>query len=146
MARTSVMSAGLRVFRAEIAASSAGMASAKSFSHSSLMAWAAAAASLATASSAATTCAQVLQVSMINFYRHFTCQSMGFVTNHLISCRHLCTGVQQVSMINYYRCFTCQSNSTNGPRPQASPKVKSTVRRNVRAVISLTNHSKSHQL
>ena len=52
---TSVMSLGLRVFRAWMAASSAGIASAKSPSHSSLMAWAAAAASLAMASSAATT-------------------------------------------------------------------------------------------
>ena len=50
------ISLGLSVFRAEIAASIAGIASAKSPSHSSLMALAASAALLATASSADTTC------------------------------------------------------------------------------------------
>ena len=44
-----------------MAASRAGMASARSLSHSSLMAWAAAAASLATASSAATTCMEEIR-------------------------------------------------------------------------------------
>ena len=52
---TILMSLGLSVFRACMAASSAGMASAKSLSHSSFIPLATAAASLATASSAATT-------------------------------------------------------------------------------------------
>ena len=52
---TMVMSCGLRVLSAARAASSAGMASLRSPSHSSLMACDAAADSLATASSAATT-------------------------------------------------------------------------------------------
>ena len=50
---TRVMSAGFKVSKALMAASSAGVASAKSLSHSSLMACAAAAASLAKLSSAA---------------------------------------------------------------------------------------------
>lgn len=54
MALTNVMSAGLRVFKAAMAASRAGTASARSPSQSSLMAWAVAAASLDNASSAAT--------------------------------------------------------------------------------------------
>lgn len=48
------MSDGLRVLRADMAASSAGMASARSLSHSSLIACAAAAALFAIASSTAT--------------------------------------------------------------------------------------------
>ena len=55
MALTREMSLEVRVLRAARAASSAGRASARSPSHSSLMAWDFAAASLATASSAATT-------------------------------------------------------------------------------------------
>lgn len=51
---TTVISAGLRVFKAETADSRAGMASAKSVSQSSLIAWDAAAASFARASSAPT--------------------------------------------------------------------------------------------
>lgn len=56
MVLTILMSLGLRVFSACMAASRAGIASARSLSHSSLMPLATAAASLATASSAATTC------------------------------------------------------------------------------------------
>jgi len=51
---TKVISAGFKVFKAETAASRAGIASAKSLSHSSLIACDAAAASLARASSAPT--------------------------------------------------------------------------------------------
>ena len=50
------LTAGVRVFKAARADSRIGMASPRSLSHSSLMAWAAAACSLATASSALTTC------------------------------------------------------------------------------------------
>ena len=63
MVLTILMSLGLSVFRACMAASSAGMASARSLSHSSLMPLATAAASLATASSAATT----YQYKVINY-------------------------------------------------------------------------------
>lgn len=55
MLLSSVMSDGFKVFRAWIADSKVGIASAKSLSHSSFIAWAAAAASFAIASSAATT-------------------------------------------------------------------------------------------
>ena len=59
---TRVISEGLSVFKACILASKAGIAFAKSLSHSYLIAWDSAAASLATASSADTTYKENIQI------------------------------------------------------------------------------------
>lgn len=68
--------AGFRVLSASIAASRAGMASARSASHSSLIDWASVAAAFATASSAATICSFAGRLTYLRFEisrKQFSC-------------------------------------------------------------------------